>query len=530
MKGMKYSKIYFLFVLVFLLPLAGCEDQILDLEDKDGVPASQALNTLDGVEAILTSIKLTGRSYRESTNMALYKIAGTDIVKSGTNLTDDSQGAIGIQLYSNILSPVDESLEGRWNGLYSAIANCNTVLASAETFKTNSQAEADRLNSFEGEALALRAFLYLELVRRWENIPVSEPLPEGSDPILESPLVDKSEIYNLIVGDCIKALEILPTRAETGSVGTGSKGLANMLLAEAYLDMGNYSEAAAAAEAVINDNSYYLQPLDGIFGLEGGKTGTENNNEIVFSFLFDPAVQARANRSSQLMVPLYDRLPGVARTMDQGGRPWGRLSPNAYYWSLFEDGDGRLGAWHKLTWTLDDPDNIITSVGLSEGDEVTPEYVQAWCSNENECRYLEPTTSKNFENGTYGRTTDVIDGFRNVIEYRLSNAYLLAAEAYVQQGNGGKAAELLNVLRERAFGNSDHNFSDVDLETLIEEHARELGHEGHRWTFLKRLGILEERVKEHDELGNMNIQSHHVRLPIPQSFVDLAGVQQNPGY
>jgi hypothetical protein len=230
------------------------------------------------------------------------------------------------------------------------------------------------------------------------------------------------------------------------------------------------------------------------------------------------------------MVPLYDRLPGVARTMDQGGRPWGRLSPNAYYWSLFEDGDGRLGAWHKLTWTLDDPDNIITSVGLSEGDEVTPEYVQAWCSNENECRYLEPTTSKNFENGTYGRTTDVIDGFRNVIEYRLSNAYLLAAEAYVQQGNGGKAAELLNVLRERAFGNSDHNFSDVDLETLIEEHARELGHEGHRWTFLKRLGILEERVKEHDELGNMNIQSHHVRLPIPQSFVDLAGVQQNPGY
>lgn len=527
---MKFSKTYFLFVFIFLFPLAGCEDRILDLEDYDGVPASQALNTLDGVEAILTSIKLSGRSYRESTNLALYKIAGTDIVKSSTNLTDDSQGAIGIQLYNNILSAVDESLEGRWNALYTAIANCNTVLASSETFETNNQAETDRLNSFRGEALALRALMYLELVRRWDNIPISEPLPEGSEPILESKLVDKTEIYNLIIGDCTEALGILPTRAETGSVGIGSQGLANMLLAEAHLDMGNYSEAASAAEAVINDASYSLQPLDGIFGLEGSKTGTENNNEIIFSYLFDQAVQNRANRSSQLMVPLYDRLPGVARTMAQGGRPWGRLVPNAYYWSLFEDGDGRLEAWHKLTWTLDDPDNIITSVGLVEGDEVTPEYVQAWCSNENECRYLEPTTSKNFEDGTYGRTIDVIDGFRNVIEYRLSNAYLLAAEAYVQQGNGGQAAQLLNVLRERAFGNSDHNFTDVDLETLIEEQARELGHEGHRWTFLKRLGILEERVKQQDELGNMNIQSHHVRLPIPQSFIDLAGVKQNPGY
>lgn len=527
---MKLVKIPFLFTLLFLLPIVGCEDRILDLEDKDGVPANQALNTLDGVEAILTSIKLTGRSYRESTNMALYKIAGTDIIKSGTNLTDDNEGTIGIQLYSNILSPVDGSIAGRWNGLYNAIANCNIVLASSETFETTNQADADRLNSFRGEALALRALMYLELVRRWENIPISEPLPEGSEPVLESDLVDKSEIYNLIISDCTQALEILPTRLETGSVGVGSQGLANILLAEAHIDLGNYAEAAAAAEAVIGDASYSLQPLNGIFGLQGGKTGIENNNEIIFSYLFDPAVQTRYNASSQLMVPLYDRVPGVARTMEQGGRPWGRLAPNTYYWSLFEEGDGRLEAWHKLTWTLDDPDNIITSVGLQAGEEVTPEYVQAWCSNENECRYVERTSSKNFEDGTYGRTVDVIDGFRNAIEYRLSNAYLLAAEAYVQQGNGAQAAQLLNVLRERAFGNSNHNFTDVDLETLIEEQARELGHEGHRWTFLKRLGILEERVRAHDEMGNMNIQSHHVRLPIPQSFIDLAGVQQNAGY
>lgn len=529
---MKFSKIYFLFAFVFLIPLVGCEDRILDLEDKDGVPASQALNTLDGVEAILSSIKQTGRSYRESTNLALYKIAGTDIVKSGTNLTDDNQGAVGIQLYNNFLSPVDESIEGRWNALYSAIANCNTVIESAATFETSTQAEADRLNSFHGEALALRALLYLELVRRWDNIAISVPLPEGSDPILESDLVDKSEIYNLIISDCKEALTILPTRMETGSVGSGSKGLANMLLAEAQIDLGNYSEAAEAAEAVINDGSYSLQPLDRIFGLEGGKTGVENNNEIIFSYLFDQAVQDRPNRSSQLMVPLYDRLPGVARTMEQGGRPWGRLSPNAYYWSLFEAEDGRLQAWHKLTWEFDAPeeDGIPTGFSLNPGDPIPPDYLEAWCSNDNTCRYLEPTSNKNFEDGTYGRTTDVIDGFRNVIEYRLSNAYLLAAEAYVQQGNGGKAAELLNVLRERAFGNSDHNFANVDLETLIEEHARELGHEGHRWTFLKRLGILVERVKAHDELENMNIQPHHVRLPIPQSFIDLAGVQQNQGY
>lgn len=527
---MKFSYRYFLIGFLFLLPFFACEDEILNVEDRDGIPASQALNTLDGVEAILTSVKQTGRSYRESTNMALYKIAGSDIVKSGTNLTDDGAGTIGIQLYNNILSPVDESIEGRWNGLYNAIANCNSVVQSAETFETSSQAEEDRLNEFKGEALTLRAFMYLELVRQWENVAISVPLPPGSDPILESDLVPSEDIYNLIISDCTEALTILPTRAETGSVAVASKGLANMLLAEAHLDLGNYAEAVTAAEAVINDNSYSLQPLDVVFSLQGGKSGAENNNEIIFSYLFDQAVPARYNASSQLMVPLYDRVQGIARTMEQGGRPWGRLVPNQYYWSLFDEEDGRLQAWHKLNWVLDDPENIIEGLGYEEGDIADENYLLEWCSNDNECRYLEPTSNKNFENNTYGRTVDVIDGFRNVIEYRLSNAYLLAAEAHLQQNNVGTATDYLNVLRERAFGDSSHNFNTVTMEDLIEEHARELGHEGHRRTFLKRLEILVERVEMHDELGNMNIQPHHVRLPIPQSFIDLAGVQQNPGY
>tara|TARA_R110002051_G_scaffold2528_1_gene13061 strand:- start:1234 stop:1947 length:714 start_codon:yes stop_codon:yes gene_type:complete len=237
-----------------------------------------------------------------------------------------------------------------------------------------------------------------------------------------------------------------------------------------------------------------------------------------------------------MYVPLYDRVPGVARTLEQGGRPWSRLSPSKYYWTLFENEDGRLGAWHKSEWTIDDPDNIDTSLSggstLQAGDVLTVDhpYFQDWASNEREARYLEPTTTKTWEDGTYGRLASEAQGFRNIIVNRLSEAYIIAAEAYFRSNNTGATLKALNALRERAYGNSTGNFTTINLENIIEEHARELGHEGHRWAFLNRLGILRERVRLHNPSASTNIQDKHVRWPIPQNFVDQLGVQQNSGW
>jgi hypothetical protein len=138
--------------------------------------------------------------------------------------------------------------------------------------------------------------------------------------------------------------------------------------------------------------------------------------------------------------------------------------------------------------------------------------------------------------------------FNNIYIYRIAEAYLMAAEAHFRLGNNSEALEYLNALRQNRISPDDpnHLFTSIDEETIIEEHARELAFEGRRWFFLKRLGLLVERVRASGGTtmfrgiiatdpawysARTNIQDFHVRWPIPQSEIDAMGsFPQNPGY
>ncbi|MGH1436419.1 MAG: RagB/SusD family nutrient uptake outer membrane protein, partial [Lewinella sp.] len=339
MKNYKYS---FLFVAILLLSSA-CEG-VVDREEQDVIPASQVLNTLGGVEAVLFQVYERARQVHENNEISLYKACGTDLVVDGTHMTDVSTGGMqGMNSYISGFSAASNEVSQLWDDFFASISNCNSVIQAADVFPVGSAADEAALLRFKGEAHALRAYAYLELVRRFDNIPLAIPLPEGSEPVREAPLVDKSVIYDLIIFDCQEAISLLPKRSESSGVGAPSQGLANLLLAEANMDLGNWAAAADACDAIIADGSYGLQPLDGIFGLEGGKEGEESNKEIILSWVFDPAIQSRPQRTVQMFIPLYDRIPGVARTLEQGARPWSRLSPSPYYWSLFDtNGDGDI--------------------------------------------------------------------------------------------------------------------------------------------------------------------------------------------
>lgn len=123
----------------------------------------------------------------------------------------------------------------------------------------------------------------------------------------------------------------------------------------------------------------------------------------------------------------------------------------------------------------------------------------------------------------------------------------MASEAYFHKEGGAsaKAIEYYNETWERA-GNEYFN-GPLTLDILLDEYARELNFEGVRWPLLKRLGLLEERVKLHagdkkvdDPLLNKdyiearnNFKYFHWYWPIPQSEIDQMGKEnfpQNEGY
>ena len=68
--------------------------------------------------------------------------------------------------------------------------------------------------------------------------------------------------------------------------------------------------------------------------------------------------------------------------------------------------------------------------------------------------------------------------------FRLSDAYLMRAEALFRQGNASDAATDINVIRRRAYGDNsgDISESDVNADFILDERAREFYYEGQRRT------------------------------------------------
>ncbi|SHF95352.1 Starch-binding associating with outer membrane [Flavobacterium fluvii] len=529
---MRIIKKYLLALSVVAL-FGSCDDNIINTEERDALAENQILN-IGGLEATMFQVYERTRSIHEDADISIYKICGDDLSIQGTNMPDSPIGGIqGMNSYASGFSPSSINVYNIWNSMYNSLANCNRVIAN--TIVPKDATETAKISRFVGEAHAMRAYLYLELVERFENIPLAKLLPAGQEPQREAPLEDKSVIYKQIIDDCNAAIPLLQARGGTTGVTAPSKGLAYHILSLAYMDLGKWAEAAVAAENVISQGGYTLQPLDKIFALSADKVA-ENNNELIFSFGFDKSVVNRKNRMIMMMVPLYDRVNGVARDLNSGGRPYARLSPNDYYFSLFESTDLRVNAWHKLTWKFDvdiSGDAIVPGSGFKIGDVVTPAYVAlsgASIEPNKGARIIERACTKLWEDGTYGRLRDDAEGFRNVIVYRLAQAYLIAAEAHWRNGNSSRALQLINKIRERAFGNTSRNYTALTQDIILDENARELGFEGHRWALLKRMGLLVERVKAHNAVASTNILPKHVSWPLPQSFVDLAKVKQNTGW
>ena len=124
--------------------------------------------------------------------------------------------------------------------------------------------------------------------------------------------------------------------------------------------------------------------------------------------------------------------------------------------------------------------------------------------------------------------------------FRLADAYLMYAEAVLRGGSGGSVAEAtgyINQLRERAYGDTSGNISDLELnlDFVLDERARELYWECHRRTDLIRYGRFSESDYVWPWKGGkkegISTDSKYDLYPIPSS--DLAAnpnLDQNVGY
>jgi hypothetical protein len=520
MRKMKKFKIYLIQVFILGIMLTGC-DKFVDLEPRDQLSMDLALTSLENLEGSILSVYERGRYPYSDLNFSLYKIFYTDIVKPGTHIMDQ---AIWNQMCTLAgFDATNEGIEDIWDAYYAGLNRANTIIEKIDEVDYNADNPEDlqRRNTVLGEAYYFRAYFHLSLIQYWDNIVIADQV--FSDPKQKYELASKSDVYKQIIDDLNEAIKLLPEASAVSSRGKVTKGVARHVLSLAHMDIGNWTEAAAAAEAVISDPAYDFVALDQVFD-----ELNQNNSEIIFSWQFIPGASDDDGKNwcACQLIPLYDRCNGVLRTFEQGGRPWSRNVPNDYYFTLFQEDDLRLEAWHKRYWIYDsDVAADPLPEGVEIGDTVTEENVDNTAGLGMTSVY--PTTTKYWEYDGLGRTIDDAASYEQVVCYRYSEAFLVAAEAYLQSGNNlGRGQELLDQLRARAGQGS----IELTLDNLLDEQARELGFEGRRYPMLKRLGILLERVNAHNPELAATILPHNIRWPLPKVFVDLTGVTQNQGY
>ena len=149
--------------------------------------------------------------------------------------------------------------------------------------------------------------------------------------------------------------------------------------------------------------------------------------------------------------------------------------------------------------------------------------------------------------------TNKANDYRDIVLFHVSDMYLIAAEAYLMAGQTAQALAKVNAVRGRAGLAAMNAFSDyapqystpasftvTPLDVILDERARELYAEGHRWMDLRRTKQLvrynvqfSEYVANEAAMANNKGEIKWYR-PIPANEIStntaISTEDQNPGY
>lgn len=172
--------------------------------------------------------------------------------------------------------------------------------------------------------------------------------------------------------------------------------------------------------------------------------------------------------------------------------------------------------------------------------------------NNNPGMFAAPVVKKFDDPQSQNISTNMTSGYRDIVVLHLSDIYLVAAEAALMADQKAEAEQFVNAVRHRAY-NADNEihfgsyespyaslalygaYNTTDIDLILDERARELYAEGHRWMDLRRT----KQLTRYTNIFNTEIAGNAMGRvkwyrPIPQAEINaneaLTDADQNPGY
>lgn len=536
-------------ILGIVLATFSCSD-FIDEENLSNVTAESFYVTAEGFQSLVNANYAQLKDIYG--NEPYLFCAGTDLYAEGRGNEPD-----GLAEYTQLI-PSSSGVGHLYNECYKAIQLANRALHYSEITE-----QTDNLNELVGELKYLRANAYFLLVQTYGGVAITDYIDSA---VLSFDRNSAEEVYSQIVTDLNEAIGSLGTSPYTGKV---NKRAAQNLLAKVYLtrayedfaEANDFAMAASLADEVIAGQTLDLDYED-VF-----TPGNDINEEVIFSVQFSKGSVSTSPTTlgSRQFYYFSSYLGGSEVAGDAPNRSY-TLCPSDFALGLYTQDDTRWEAtfmtevfqayydyfrvdkadhdnllitdFYEPQWfTATDKANYLATKNLAPDfvyhnwGEFSSEYTEIQSLDYETIpvkKFDDPDPSTPFSSGNVST--------RDIILSRLSETYLIAAEAYLST-NPTTGLARLNEVRRRA-GVTPADISEFDIDYILDERARELLGEYHRWFDLKRTGKLVERASMYNRLvdesnfvgvgGNLKILR-----PIPQDAIDLnqnRDFPQNPAY
>lgn len=492
---------------------------------------------------------------------------GSDCIDSGFG--DPAMAAGNFSNFQNLNSNTGD-FNTLWNELYQLASYANMVMYGAEQVNWADPSEKDYALA---QAHFFRGWAYLRLGECFGGVPIVE---EYSDQLkFDYERSTREQTYAFAISELENAQNNLPEYPKQS--GRASKGIANHFLAEAYLAQGVekgdnsfFTKAIEAANKVIKNHPLVTNrfgvranPEDkGTSGFLGVANYNPEGNVYYDLFQIGNYAYSPTGNTESLMIAkaaTYDEL-----SVNGGWRNMNGITVGCVYrdliWNAAETQPNSAGPWHDnpnidtqtyyggntsaylggTSWGLvgstDYSDEVVWADQFDDDMrnsqivrcspivlEKTSKHYGEICKKEwlnIPSRLMRVSCKIAMQDGWGWDVHHTMGGQNFAYQYgrdnyiaRSAETYLLLAEAYLRNGDPAKAAEAVNVVRDRA--QASYKFSTVTMRDILDERARELAYEEHRWPTLLRLG------SSNGTNEDMNYQLSHYTM-----YVNDFGMQQ----
>ncbi|MCY4215989.1 MAG: RagB/SusD family nutrient uptake outer membrane protein [Flavobacteriaceae bacterium] len=505
------------------LLLLSCSEEFLDAEPQSFFTPSNALNTPDGLNSVLSRalVNIRQEYYGDGTPMITENIFSEVAIEGTTDKAGPAQD-LNLQILpdANLNSENSNRIGWFWENFYENIKFANTVLDRLENAEFESQQQRDDI---AGRAMFHRAYAYYRLTHQFGNIPLV--LNELTTPKLDFVTTHRDVILEFIKSELEQAVNMVSPSSPGGEV---NQAAVLHLLTKVNLAVGDFTGAIESSSQLINGSAYAL--MTDRFGSDAGDSSKDvtwdlhqvenksipDNTEVILAGVDrlefrDVGAVGSGTSVMRQATPLWWRFintpdgqngmsdrPGIAiDQVNQIGRGIGRNRGTRYstkdIW-VNSNNDER----HKLGNWLDMEDLVYNAPSLEEaGNSYFGKNLQLYlpdgtplCSDTIRNWYGFPRYKLFVPDPTRVKPSG---GHGDWYIYRLAETYLLRAEAHFWNNDNDSAANDINAIRARAKADPITS-ADVNIDYILDERARELYYEENRNTELTRIAYIFART------------------------------------